>query len=117
MRRLNWYSLLHRSRRHPRLFEERARYLFAVTFYVFATVLIFKDINEHKIRYYFLAITEHTVLNFGAVMLTKYVNAWAGEGFLFLTTLAALFLIIKMKPSFQRETTAVEHYEQSIKQQ
>jgi uncharacterized membrane protein YhfC len=91
--------------------------VFAVTFHVFATVLIFKGLNEHKIRYYFLAIGAHAVLDFGAVALSKYVNIWASEGFAFVVALAALFLIIKMKPSFQQKTTGIENYEQVIKQQ
>jgi len=74
--------------------------VFAVTFHVFATILIFKAINEHKIRYYFLALAAHAVLDFGSIMLAKYTNMWGAEGFLFIVSLAALFFIFKMKPTF-----------------
>ncbi len=74
--------------------------VFAVTFHVFASVLIFKGVNEHKIRCYFLAIAAHAVLDFGSITLIKYINPWAGEGFAFAVWLVALFLIIKMKPTF-----------------
>jgi uncharacterized membrane protein YhfC len=76
----------------------------AVTFHIFASILIFKGVNEHKIRYYFLAIAAHAVLDFGSVMLGKYTNMWAAEGFVFLVALAALFFIMKMKPSFSQRT-------------
>ena len=91
--------------------------VFAVTFHIFASVLIFKGVNEHKIRFYFLAMAAHALFNLGSVLLTQYVNAWAGEGFALAAALAALFLIFRMKPSFQREITTAEHYEQVINQQ
>lgn len=91
--------------------------VFAVTFHVFATVLIFKGLNEHKIRYYFLAIAAHAVLDFGAVSLSHYVNIWASEGFAFAVALVALFFIFKMKPSFKLETTGKGNYEDIVKQQ
>jgi uncharacterized membrane protein YhfC len=81
--------------------------VFAVTFHIFASILIFKGVNEHKIRYYFLAIAAHAVLDFGSVVLGKYTNMWAAEGFVFVVALAALFLIIKMKESFPK-TVATE---------
>lgn len=74
--------------------------VFAVTYHVFASILIFKGVTEKKISYYFLAILAHTVLNFGSVMLMQYVNMWAGEGFAFVYTTAAFFLILKMKKSY-----------------
>jgi len=62
--------------------------------------LIFKAINEHKICYYFLALAAHAVLDFGSIVLAKYTNMWGAEGFLFIVSLAALFFIFKMKPTF-----------------
>jgi len=79
--------------------------VFAVTFHIFASILIFKGVNEHKVSYYFLAIAAHAVLDFGSVAITKYATMWAGEGFAFLIALAALFLIIKMKPTFRQAVT------------
>lgn len=74
--------------------------VFAVTYHVFASILIFKGVSEKKISYYFLAILAHTVLNVGSVMLTQYVNMWAGEGFAFVYAVAAFFLILQMKKSY-----------------
>jgi uncharacterized membrane protein YhfC len=91
--------------------------VFAVTFHVFATVLIFKALREHKIRYYFLALAAHAVLDFGAVSLSHYGNIWVSEGFAFVVALAALFFIIKMKPSFEPATTSRKIYEEIIKEQ
>lgn len=72
----------------------------AVAFHVFATVLIFKAINEHKVRYYFFALAAHAVLDFGAALLANYTNIWATESFAFIVALAGLFFIFKMKPTF-----------------
>lgn len=85
--------------------------VFAVTFHVFASILIFKGVNEHKIRYYFLAIAAHSVFNIGGVMLSKYVNMWAGEGFMLVFAAVALFLIFKMKPTFPSENMTQMHAE------
>ncbi len=74
--------------------------VFAVTFHIFASVLIFKGVNEHKTRYYFLAILAHAALDFGSVMLAN-VNIWASEGYAMLFAIAALVLIFKMKASFK----------------
>jgi uncharacterized membrane protein YhfC len=72
----------------------------AVTYHIFASILIFKGVSEGKIRYYFLAILAHTVLNMGSVLLTQYANMWAGEGFAFVYAVAAFFLILRMKKSY-----------------
>ncbi|MBW7571818.1 YhfC family intramembrane metalloprotease [Caproiciproducens faecalis] len=85
--------------------------VFAVTFHIFASVLIFKGVNEKKVRYYFFAIAAHAVLDFGSVALTRSVNVWAGEGFAFAIALAALFLILRMKPEFPKEVP----YSQALK--
>ena len=74
--------------------------VFAVTYHIFATILIFKGINEHKIGYYFLAILAHTILNAGTALLSQYVNTWVGEAFLLLFAAFALFYIIKQKNVF-----------------
>lgn len=74
--------------------------VFTVAFHVFATVLIFKGVREHKIRFYFFALTAHTATDFCAPLLTKYGSAWLGEGFLLLVAIASVFLIFRMKPSF-----------------
>lgn len=76
--------------------------VFAVTFHIFASVLIFKGAKEHKVHFYFFAIMAHTVFNIVGVLLTQYVNMWAGEGSMLIFAAAALFLIFKMKPSFNQ---------------
>lgn len=77
--------------------------VFAVTYHVFASVLIFKGVNEHKVSYYIYAILAHSVFNIGGVMLSKMVSPMFGEGFMLIFTLAALFLIFRMKPSFPKQ--------------
>jgi uncharacterized membrane protein YhfC len=74
--------------------------VFAVTFHVFATVLIFKGIKTNKIGYYFLAVLAHTILNSGVALLGKYTNVWAAEGFLLAFTVFALLYIIRQKKAF-----------------
>jgi len=74
--------------------------VFAVTFHIFASILIFKGVNEHKVRYYFMALAAHAVLDFGSVALGKYTNVWIAEAFMLAYTLAALFFIFKMKKTF-----------------
>jgi uncharacterized membrane protein YhfC len=74
--------------------------VFAVTYHIFASVLVFKGVREHKIRFYFYAICAHTIFNFGGVMLTRYVNLWAGEGLMLVLAVTALLLIFRMKKSF-----------------
>lgn len=81
--------------------------VFAVTYHIFATVLIFKGINEHKILYYFLAILAHTVLNSGAALLGQYINTWACEAFLLVFTVFALFYIIKQKNVFAAKSEEI----------
>lgn len=73
--------------------------VFAVTFHIFASILIFKGVNEHKVRYYFLAILAHAVLDFGSVMLAN-VNIWVSEGFAMLFAIVSLVLILIMKKTF-----------------
>lgn len=84
-----------------------AERVFAVTYHVFATVLIFKGINSKKIGYYFLAILAHTILNSGAVLLAKYVNVWASEGFLLVVSILAFLYIIKQKKLFPVKSSEV----------
>ncbi len=87
--------------------------VFTVTFHIFASVLIFKGVNEHKVRFYLYAILAHSVFNIGGVALTKYVNMWSGEGLMLVFALAALFLIIKMKPTFPHTEQGTPQPEQS----
>ncbi len=74
--------------------------VFAVTYHVFASILIFKGVSEKKISYYFLAILAHTAFNMGSVLLTRYVTMWAGEGFALVFSAAAFFLILQMRKSY-----------------
>ncbi len=75
-----------------------------VLFHVFATVLIFKGVNEHKIRYYFYALAAHTVCDTAAPLLAKYVNAWVTEMVLFVIGIAGLIYVLKVKPSFRQKS-------------
>lgn len=72
-----------------------------VLFHVFATVLIFQGVREHKARYYFYALAAHTVTDTASILLPTYTNAWVTEVFLCLVGLAGLFYVLKVKPRFQ----------------
>lgn len=72
-----------------------------VLFHVFATVLVFRGVREHKVRYYFYALAAHTVTDTVTGLLPKYANAWVVETVLFLIGLAGLFYVLKVKPRFQ----------------
>lgn len=75
--------------------------VFAVAFHVFATVLIFKAVNDRKIRYYFYALAAHFATDFGTTVIMQYTGKiWATEGFLFLVAIVSVVLIFKMKPTF-----------------
>jgi uncharacterized membrane protein YhfC len=50
-----------------------------VLFHIFATVLVFTDIIRQKIRYYFLAILAHTLVNFATVLLAQVAGIAASE--------------------------------------
>ncbi len=76
--------------------------VFAVTFHVFATVLIFKGINEHKIRNYFYAIGAHTLLNSMTVLVLQLSgNIWLCELAAFTVALPAFTYIIKIRDSYE----------------
>ncbi len=81
--------------------------VFAVTFHIFASILIFKGVREHKIRFYFYAICVHTIFNFGGVMLTRYVNLWVGEAFMLVLSIIALLLIFRMRKSYFKTENSV----------
>ncbi|MCL2718325.1 MAG: YhfC family intramembrane metalloprotease [Lachnospiraceae bacterium] len=53
--------------------------VFAVTFHVFATFLVFKGVIEKKWIYYVYAILAHTVLNFVSVLTAYYAGLIAAQ--------------------------------------
>lgn len=76
--------------------------VFAVTYHVFATVLIFKGINEHKIRNYFYAIGAHTVLNTITVLALQLSgNIWLCELAALTVAFPAFYYIVKIKDSYE----------------
>lgn len=74
---------------------------FTVLFHVFATVLIFRGVREHKTRYYFYALAAHTVTDTASGLLPRYTNVWVTEAVIALIGLAGLFYVLKVKPRFQ----------------
>ncbi len=86
----------------------------AVLFHIFASVLIFKGVNDRKPVYYLLAILAHTVFNIAGVALTKYVNMWVGEAVMLILALAALLLVFKMKPTFPSAEQKVPVQQQEV---
>lgn len=84
--------------------------VFAVAFHVFASVLIFKAVNEHKVLYYFYALAAHFATDFGTTAISKFTgNVWVTEGFLFVVAIVSVLLIFKIKPTFpeQKEKTVL----------
>lgn len=76
--------------------------VFAVTYHVFATVLIFKGINEHKIRNYFYAIGAHTVLNTITVLALQLSgNIWLCELAALTVAFPAFYYIVKIKTPYE----------------
>lgn len=80
-----------------------AERVFAVAFHVFASVLVFKGVNEHKISWYLLALGLHTVYDFAGVTLAKYADIWFAEGFMLLAAVLAVFLTVRLKPFFPEQ--------------
>ena len=74
--------------------------IIAVAFHIFATVLIFKGINEKKITYYFIAILAHTAFNSIAVLTNKYFGAVVCELILLGITIFVSIYTVKVKGSF-----------------
>lgn len=73
----------------------------AIAFHVFATLLVFKGVNERKISYYFYAILAHTILNSAAALVTQYWGIYAGEAALLVLGIAMLFYVIQAKHGFK----------------
>lgn len=74
-----------------------------VFFHVFATVLVFRGVREHKARYYWYALAAHTGTDTVAGLLPRYANAWVVEAVLFLIGVAGLLYVLKVKPRFQED--------------
>lgn len=85
-----------------------AERVFTVAFHVFASVLIFKGVNDHKVIYYFLALGLHTVTDFGAATLAKSGNIWIPEAFIFVIAVISVYFIFKLKPSFPQENIGLQ---------
>lgn len=69
-----------------------AERVFAMTYHVFASVLIFKGVRAGKsIQYWLAAVAAHTVFNGLAVIMP---NVWLAEGAIFILAAGAAFYII-----------------------
>lgn len=75
-----------------------AERVFAVTFHVAMTVLVFYGIRKKKIWCYPVAILAHTLLNGGAVLLMHATNVWISEAFMLVLAIVCLLLILRMRP-------------------
>lgn len=82
--------------------------LFAVTFHVFAALLIVEGLrNRRALRGYVLALLAHTAFNFVAVILDQYVNFWVAEGAMLVMAAGAAVYIFHAKKHFQVVTADV----------
>ena len=76
--------------------------LFAVTFHIFAALLIVEGLrNRHALRGYLLALLAHTAFNFVVVVLDQYVNIWVAEGAMLVMAAGAAVYIFHAKKYFQ----------------
>ncbi|MBE6821568.1 MAG: YhfC family intramembrane metalloprotease [Ruminococcaceae bacterium] len=82
--------------------------VFAVAFHLFATVLVFKALNERRPVFYLLALLAHFVLDFAAATLSTYTNPVLTEGVVFALSVVWVFLIFKLRPSFPKAETESE---------
>lgn len=71
-----------------------------VLFHVFETVLIFRGVRESKIRWYFLALAAHTIVD-SVPMLAARSNPWLYESIIFAVGILGLVYVLKVKPKFQ----------------
>lgn len=77
-----------------------AERVFTVAFHVFASLLVFRAVNEHRIGWYLLALVLHTAVDFAAPLLSKYGGVWPSEGLIFLVAVASVFFTLRMKSRF-----------------
>ncbi|MFQ9951666.1 MAG: YhfC family intramembrane metalloprotease [Clostridium sp.] len=76
--------------------------LFAVTFHIFAALLIVEGLrNRHALRGYLLALLAHTAFNFVVVLLDQYVNLWVAEGAMLVMAAGAAVYIFHAKKYFR----------------
>lgn len=66
----------------------------AVSFHVFASVLVFKAVRERKIVYYFLAMLAHTVFNVVGVLVAQFFGIWPSEAAMFVLAALALWYVM-----------------------
>ena len=69
----------------------------AIVFHIFATLLVFKAVNEKKITYYVYAILAHTILNAGVALMTQYTNVYIGEAFFVAMAIPMVVYILKSR--------------------
>lgn len=89
--------------------------IFTVAFHIFASVLIFKAVNDHQTRYYFYALAAHFVTDFGSAALSTYTKSiWISECFVMLVAIASVILIFRLRPSFPSRTPEEQNIPASI---
>ncbi len=60
------------------------------------SLLVYYAVRYGKVRFYFFALLAHTVLNFGAVMITQLNNGmWFAEGYVLIGAILAVVLIMR----------------------
>ena len=70
----------------------------AVMFHIFATILVFKGVNEENLQYYVLAILAHTMFNFIGVFLASYAGLVISEAAILVMAIAAGYYVVKKYP-------------------
>lgn len=85
-----------------------AERVFTVAFHIFASALVFKGVNDHKVGWYLLALGLHTIVDFGSVMLGKFGNIWIAEGFILLIAVISVFFTIRMRNGFPKQNIGAD---------
>lgn len=71
--------------------------VFAITFHIALSVLVFLGVRHRKPVYYWLAVAAHTLFNLVAVVLSIYTNVWVSELFVGLFAAGGLWFILKSR--------------------
>lgn len=75
----------------------------AAIFHIFATVLVFRAINEKKPMFYFAAILAHTLMNFLSALAVQKLGALGGEIVILLLAAAAAVYTIRARTAFHAQ--------------
>ena len=77
--------------------------IFAIALHIALSVLVLYGVRTKHIRFTFIAILAHGLVNFGAVMLGQYVNIWISEAFMLVVAVLCIIFVRKMRAPFKEQ--------------